>query len=173
MINAMGYIAFFSGVLMGLIYLRRPKTFDWIIMYFVFYKYRNRKKFYRLFDQLKNEIVMEYIEDNGLVHNYSDYVNIHKELRSTAYQKAMYYYGQIAVMVLFRIFPICLLPAVMFLSNWYLYVAGVLLIALFVALYVFTVEPKRLTMRRDVVIITVINEYIKDKRDKESEENED
>ena len=166
MIIIMKYVALFSGILMGLAYLSRPKIFDCIIMYFVFYKYRDQKRFYRLFDQLKNKIVLEYIEDHGLVHNYSEYVNIHKELRPSAYDKAMYYYGQVAVMVILRILPICLLPAIVFLSNWYMYMAGIILIVLFKVLYISIVEPKKFTMRQDIVIIAIINDFIKDKRER-------
>ena len=169
---SMKYAALFSGVLMGLAYLRRPKTFDWVIMYFVFYKYRNRNKFYQLFDHLKKDIVMDYIEDHGLAYNYSDYLNIHKEIRPSAYEKAMYYYGQIAAMVILRIFPICILPAIIFLSNWYMYVAGVLLIALLTILYIFFVEPGKITMRREVVVMVVIDEYIKEKRMKQTNDSE-
>lgn len=172
MINAMEYIAFFSGVLMGLIYLSRRKTFDWAIMYCVFYKYRNRNKFYNLFDHLKKEIVMEYIEDHGLSYNYSEYLNIHKEIRPTAYEKAMYYYGEIAKMTILRIVPICLLPAIIFLSNWYLYVSGVLLIALFTVFYIFVVKPERIMMRRDVIVMAVIDEYIREIRLKETNKSE-
>jgi hypothetical protein len=166
MINVMGYVALFSGILIGLAYLSRPKIFDWVIMYVVFYKYRDRKRFYSLFDKLKNKIVTEYIEDHGFVHNYSEYVNIHKELRPSAYDKAMYYFGQVAVMVILRILPICLLPAIIFLSNWYMYMAGILLIVLLKILYILIVEPKKFTMRRDIVVIAIINDFIKDKREK-------
>jgi len=166
MIINMEYVAFFSGVLMGLAYLSRPKIFDWVIMYFVFYRYRNRKRFYSLFDKLKNKIVKEYIEDNGLIHNYSDYINIHKELRPSAYDKAMYYYGQMAIRVVLRILPICLLPAIIFLSNWYMYIFGILLIASLRFFYTLMIEPKKFTMRRDIVIIAIINDFIKDKREK-------
>lgn len=171
MIKAMEYIAFVSGVLMGILFLGRKKNFELIIAYFVFYKYRNRDRFYKLFDHLKKDVVMEYIEDNGLAYNYSDYLHIHKEIRPTAYEKAMYYYSTTASMVILRILPICLLPAIIFLSNWYLYVAGVLFIAILTTIYRFVVKPEKIALSRDLFVIIVISDYIKEKREKEASED--
>lgn len=168
----MGYVAFVSGVLMGILFLGRKKNFEWIIAYLVFYKYRNREKFYKLFDHLKKEVVMDYIEENGLAYNYSDYLHIHKKIRPTAYDKAMYYYSTIASMVILRILPICLLPAVIFLLNWYLYIIGVLLIAILTTIYRFVVRPERIAFSRDLFVIIVISDYIKEKRLKETNKSE-
>ena len=166
MINTMEYIALLSGVLISSACLYYKKNYNWVIMYFVFYKYRNTEKFYSLFDQIKKEIIVEYIEISNMPHKPSDYTKIIKELRPDAHKQAMAYYGNIASIVIFRIMPICLLPAIIFLSNWYAYLAGVLMIILFMISYLIIIKPESVKMYRETVIGAVINEFIRDKRKK-------
>lgn len=159
----MEYVALFSGILIGFLYLRRRMVFDWVLIYFVFHKYRDRKKFYHLFDLLKDEIIMQYIDGLGIVNNYDDLKKIHKEARPSAYKKSRYYYGYVTRMVFTRVVPICLFPAIIFWNNWYYYIAGVLAIMACLLLYISIVEPGGFARRRDTIVIGVINKFIEEK----------
>ena len=159
----MEYIALFAGLLVGLLYLRRRRVFDWVVIYFVFNKYRDSKQFYKLFDLLNDETIVQYIDGLGIVDDHDSYKKIHKEVRPLAHKKAMYYYGHVARMVFTQAIPICLFPAIIFWANWYFYIAGILTILACLLLYVLIVEPGGFARRRDVIIISVLNEYIKEK----------
>lgn len=156
----MEYIAFICGLLVGIFYLGRRSNFFKIVIYFVFYKYRNKKRFYEYYDLFKQEIALQMIEDQGVVHKFSDYLKIIKKNRPIAYEKSIEFFEYFARVVVLRIIPRSILPAVLFLSSWYCYIAGILIVVATIALYYLIFDRREYFYWRNFIFINTVNDFM-------------
>lgn len=131
----MEYFAFLFGLLVGIYFLTNGSTYGQLAAYILFYRFRDKKRFYVYYNRFKKPEALEMLDDQGVVKNFKDYLKILKKYRSSAYENAMDMYGYYASRVIFRQIPFCIFTSIIFLSNWYCYIAGILFIAILRTVY--------------------------------------
>lgn len=164
------YFALICGVLVGFWSLTRPGVINKIGIYIVFYRYRDKNRYYSYYDYFKQPFALNMIEDQGLVHNYSDYLKIIKKFRPHAYDESIENYEIIAEIVILKYLPFCILTSLIFLFNWYLYLLGMLIAAVFTVIYLFIFEKNIFFgFKNRIYIYTINNYFIKTRWPKESD----
>jgi len=165
MIDSMEYLALGIGGLFGLVYLRLSQAIDWILIVLHYMFYRSKESFYGLYDSTEQESVYEHLKYTETldVKSYADYLRVHQAARPSAYKRFRRYYDTLVKVLLVRIAPITLLPAVLFLSNWYYYIGGLLTAFVILALYAVIVKPRGAGARKRLMVFAVMREYLKDK----------
>lgn len=63
--------------------------------------------------------------------------------------------------ILVRVLPITLLPAILFWSNWYYYIGGTLIAFTVLALYAIIVKPRGAGARKRLMVFAVMRDYLK------------
>ena len=62
--------------------------------------------------------------------------------------------------ILVRVLPITLLPAILFWSNWYYYIGGILIAFTVLALYAVIVKPRGAGARKRLMVFAVMRDYL-------------
>lgn len=166
MIVSMEYLALGAGALFGLVYLQISQAIDWILIVFHYMFFRSKERFYGLYDNTEQESIYEhfkYIEASS-VKGYADYLRIHQSARPSAYKRFRKYYDTVAKVLLTRIAPITLLPALFFWSDWYYYIAGLLIALAVLILYAVIVKPRGAGARKRLMVFAVMRDYLKDNK---------
>lgn len=156
----MGYFAFICGLLVGIFYLGKRNNLFRIAIYFVFYRYMDKKRFYEYYDLFKREIALQMIEDQGVVYKFSDYLKILKKNRSIAYEKSIEFFEYFAQVVVLRILPRSILPAILFLPSWYWYIAGILVVMATISLYYSIFDRNEFYYWKNCIFINTINDFM-------------
>ncbi len=63
-----------------------------------------------------------------------------------------------------RVTPITLLPAILFWSNWYFYIAGLLVAFVVLMLCAVIVKPRGAGARKRLMVFAVMRDYLKDQK---------
>lgn len=166
----MEIFALIIGILAGILLLTKPGVINKIGIYIVFYKYRNKNQYYLYYDYFKQPRALDMLEDQGLINNFSDYLKILKKFRSQAYDDSIETYELIAHIVILRYLPFCLLSSIIFLFNWYIYLAGLLISAILTVLYLLVFDRNIFFYFKNAIYISTINSFfIKTRWPKESD----
>lgn len=166
MMNDMEYVALIVGVLVGLIYLPIAQAIDWILVVFRYMSLRSEDAFYGLYDITDDETTYEYLKFTDLadIKTYADYLRIHRAARPSAYKRFRKYYGTLVGFLLTRVAPITLLPTIIFWSNWYYYLLGLLFALLLLVAYALILKPRGAGARKRLMVFAVIRDYLKDSK---------
>lgn len=166
MINSMEYIALSVGAVFGLLYLQLSQAIDWILVVFHYMFYRSKESFYGLYDNTEQESVYEHLKysETISVRSYADYLRIHQAARPSAYKRFRKYYDTLVKVLVVRVAPITLLPAILFWSNWYFYIAGLLAALVVLMLYSVIVKPRGAGARKRLMVFAVMRDYLKDQK---------
>lgn len=167
MIELMEIVALVVGILFSFYYFRRSADYILILIYFSIFS--TKERFGRLYDIADDEVTYSFIgnEFEG-VKKYSDYYRLHEAARPTSYKHFHRYYKSIATLVLMKFLPIVLAPAILFWSNWYLYLVGVLITIIGLVVYKTFIKGYRAGFYQRLVILAVIKDYQKKSREKKS-----
>lgn len=163
MMEIMEWLAIGMGALIGYIFLSQKVDYIMIVSYYTLFK--SRIGFDAIYDTADDEATYKYFKPQvNEFQTYADYLRIHKAAQPSSYERFRRYYDSIARMLLIRIAPIVLLPAVIFWSNWYYYLIGVL--AVFVGLigYKRFVKRNRAGQYQRLMVFAVLRDYIKDSK---------
>jgi small-conductance mechanosensitive channel len=162
----MDYLALGVGVLFGLVYLQLSQAIDWILVVLHYMFFRSKENFYGLYDNTEQESVYEYLKYTETldVRDYADYLRLHQAARPSAYKRFRKYYDALVKVLLVRVAPITLLPAILFWSNWYYYVEGLLIAFIVLALYAIIVKPRGAGARKRLMVFAVMRDYLKDNK---------
>jgi MFS superfamily sulfate permease-like transporter len=57
-----------------------------------------------------------------------------------------------------------LIPAILFWSNWYFYIAGALVAVILLTLYVIIVKPNSAGARKQLLVLAILKNYLKDQK---------
>ena len=155
----MQYIALACGVLAGFWGLTTPGVINRLGIYIVFYRYRNKDRYYSYYDYFKQPIALDMLEDQGLANNFSDYLKLLKKFRPHAYEESISNYEIVAQIVIFRYLPFCLLTSLVFLFNWYLYLLGMLMAATFTLIYLLIFDKNIFFYFKNAIYIYTLNNY--------------
>ena len=166
MIDSMEYLALSAGVLFGLAYLHFSQAIDWILVVLHYAFFRSKDSFYGLYDNTEQESVYEHLKYTETldVKDYADYLRLHQAARPSAYKRFRKYYDALVKVLLVRVAPITLLPAILFWSNWYYYVEGLLIAFIVLALYAVLVKPRGAGARKRLMVFAVMRDYLKDNK---------
>lgn len=166
MIDSMEYLALSAGVLFGLAYLHFSQAIDWILVVLHYMFFRSKENFYGLYDNTEQESVYEHLKYTETldVKDYADYLRLHQAARPSAYKRFRKYYDALVKVLLVRVAPITLLPAILFWSNWYYYVEGLLIAFIVLALYAILVKPRGAGARKRLMVFAVMRDYLKDNK---------
>ncbi len=166
MIDSMEYLALGVGVLFGLVYLQLSQAIDWILVVLHYMLFRSKENFYGLYDNTEQESVYEHLKYTETldVRDYADYLRLHQAARPSAYKRFRKYYDALVKVLLVRVAPITLLPAILFWSNWYYYVEGLLIAFIVPALYAILVKPRGAGARKRLMVFAVMRDYLKDNK---------
>lgn len=166
MIDSMEYLALGDGVLFGLVYLQLSQAIDWILVVLHYMFFRSKENFYGLYDNTEQESVYEHLKYTETldVRDYADYLRLHQAARPSAYKRFRKYYDALVKVLLVRVAPITLLPAILFWSNWYYYVEGLLIAFIVLALYAIIVKPRGAGARKRLMVFAVMRDYLKDNK---------
>lgn len=162
----MEYLALGIGSLFGLVYLQLSQAIDWILVVLHYMFYRSKESFYGLYDNTEQESVYEHLKYTETldVKSYADYLQIHQEARPSAYERFRKYYNTLVKALVVRVAPITLLPAILFWSNWYYYIGGLLIALVVLTLYAVVVKPQGAGARKRLMVFAVMRDYLKDQR---------
>lgn len=166
MIDSMEYLALGVGVLFGLVYLQLSQAIDWILVVLHYMFFRSKENFYGLYDNTEQESVYEHLKYTETldVRDYADYLRLHQAARPSANKRFRKYYDALVKVLLVRVAPITLLPAILFWSNWYYYVEGLLIAFIVLALYAIIVKPRGAGARKRLMVFAVMRDYLKDNK---------
>ena len=166
MIDSMEYLALGIGSLFGLVYLQLSQAIDWILVVLHYMFYRSKESFYGLYDNTEQESVYEHLEYTETldVKSYADYLRIHQAARPSAYERFRKYYDTLVKVLAVRVAPITLLPAILFWSNWYYYIGGLLMALVVLTLYAVVVKPQGAGARKRLMVFAVMRDYLKDQK---------
>ena len=166
MIDSMEYLAFGIGLVFGASYLRFSGSTDWLLVILHYMFFRSKDSFYGLYDDADKESSYERMrisapENMG---SYAKYLKIHQEARPSAYKRFTRYYSSLTRFLLVRTLPILLIPAILFWSNWYFYIAGALVAVILLTLYVIIVKPNSAGARKQLLVLAILKSYLKDQK---------
>ena len=164
MMGSMEYLALGAGLTFGLVYLHLSQAIDWILVVIHYAFFRSKESFYGLYDNTEQESVYEHLKytETIAVKDYVDYLRIHQAVRPSAYKRFRRYYGTLVRVILVRVLPITLLPAILFWSNWYYYIGGILIAFTVLAFYAIIVKPRGAGARKRLMVFAVMRDYLKD-----------
>jgi MFS superfamily sulfate permease-like transporter len=57
-----------------------------------------------------------------------------------------------------------LIPAILFWSNWYFYIVGALVAVILLTLYVIIVKPNSAGARKQLLVLAILKNYLKDQK---------
>lgn len=158
MINLMEIVALTAGILFSFYYYRRSA--DNILILILFSVFNTKERFARLYDLADDEATYSYIgaQLDG-VKIYSDYYRLHEAARPTSFKHFQRYYKGITTLLLKQFLPIVLAPAILFWSNWYFYLIGVLVTLVGLIAYKRFVKQKKAGVYQRLIIFAVIKDY--------------
>lgn len=159
MIDSMEYLALGAGLTFGLVYLHLSQAIDWILVVIHYAFFRSKESFYGLYDNTEQESVYEHLKytETIAVKDYADYLRVHQAARPSAYKRFRRYYDTLVRVILVRVLPITLLPAILFWSNWYYYIGGTLIAFTVLALYAIIVKPRGAGARKRLMVYLSFN----------------
>lgn len=160
----MGYFAFICGLLFAIYFFTKTEVTNRIGIYIVFYKYRDKKKYYSLFDTFKHPQAIVMLEHQGVVPEYSDYRKFLKKFRPKAYEESIELYEMIAHDVILKYIPVFILSSLLFMSSWYLFSAGVLIAGIFIILSLWMYDNSLFNFYKNKIIIITLSHFFVETR---------
>lgn len=159
MMESMEWLAIGAGALIGFIFLSKNVDYVLIVLYYALFK--SRIGFNAMYDAADDEATYKYFKTQVKeFKTYSDYLRIHKAAKPSSFKRFRRYYDALAKMLLTRIVPIVLLPAVIFWSNWYYYLVGVLAVLVGLIGYKRFVKRSRVGTYQRLMVLAVLCDYI-------------
>lgn len=163
MMESMEWLAVGIGALIGFIFLSPNVDYILIVLYYALFK--SRIGFDVMYDAADDEATYKYFKAKAEeLNTYADYLRIHNAAKPSSFKRFRRYYDTLVKMLLTRTVPIVLLPAVFFWSNWCYYLVGVLAVLVGLIGYKRFVKRSRVDMYQRLMVLAVLCDYIKDKR---------
>lgn len=161
MIDLMSIVALIVGILFGYWCFGR-QTISWLFVILHTAAFSSKKGFYNLYDMADDEVSFKwYIDHNGSIKKYADYLKLHADARSSAYTTFKSTYDTLKRSLVFQILPIALAPAILFWSNWYFYLLGVALVLVGLVAYEVAKNGFRPGFYQRLAIYTTLSTYAK------------
>lgn len=161
MMEFMEWLAVGAGALIGFVFLSPNVDYILIIIYYALFK--SRYGFDAMYAMADDEATYNYYKTQVKgFKTYADYLRIHKAAQPSSYKRFRRYYDALVKMLLTRTIPIVLLTAIVFWSNWYYYLIGVLIVFVGLLAYKRFVKRNRVGLYQRLMVFAVIRDYVKD-----------
>lgn len=166
MIDAMVYVAIFSGLVVGLFYLRHIGMVKITLPFYTYFIYRSRDKFYKLYDStpLDDKLIFNCLKDNYFLKNYMGYLRCHEDARPGAYDDFRIYYVHSKRLLIKYFFLIFIFPSILFLSWWYFYFIAISVVFILLIIYAFVKDPSANKTDGESIVLLTVMDYIQTKR---------
>lgn len=160
MIELMEIIALVVGILFGYYWFKGSAEYILILLYLS--PFRTKDKFEWLYDHADDEVTYSFIgtELDG-VKVYSDYYRLHQAARATSFKHFQRYYKGLKSIFLSPKSLILLVPALLFWTDWYLYLIGVFISLVGIILYKLLDKGHRIGFYQRLVVFAVIKDHQK------------
>ena len=161
----MEFIALVIGIIIGLYWFRG--TAEYMLILFYLLPFQTKEKFEWLYDHADDEVTYEFIGDSlEGVEKYSDFYRLHQAARPSSFKNSQKYYTGLKS-IFFSPKPLLILvPAILFWTNWYLYLFGVLLSLIVIMLYKLVKDGQQAGFYQRLIVLLVIENYQKAHEDK-------
>lgn len=160
MIEHIELIAFVSGVAMGLWWL--PCCVQSFFTIFYHFAFRTENKFARFYDEADDRathlLLSGSLKD---IDSYPEFVRLHRAARQSSYEIFRSYYDSFVNFVFRKIFPMALMPAIVFLTNWYYYILGVVTVFICLLCYDRYVKQCTIGFYQRLMISMILGSYQK------------
>ena len=161
MMEFMEWLAFGVGVSIGFVFL--SSNVDYILIIICYTLFKSSYGFDVMYNAADDEATYNYYKTQSKeFKTYADYLRVHRAAQPSSHKRFRRYYDSLAKMLLTRIVPIVLLPAIIFWSNCYYYLIGVLIVFVGLLAYKRFVKHKRVGSYQRLMVFAVICDYIKD-----------
>ena len=167
MIHPMKLIAFATGALISW-WVLSGRRIDYVLILFYFARNRTKRAFNALYDIADDEATWSFNSANTEIHikSYADYLRLHEATRKTAYVRFRVFYNALLKLLLTRILPIALMPAVLFLSHWCWYLLGVVVALIVIVLHKTYIVGHKIGFYQRMIVGATISNYQKEQQRK-------
>lgn len=164
MIEIMSIVALVVGIVFGFWCFGRQTT-SWLFVILHTSAFSTKKGFYDLYDMADDEVSFKFYKDhNADISKYADYLKMHAAARPSAYKTFRKTYTALTKSLFTRILPLALVPAIIFWSNWYFYLAGVAITLICLVAYEIFKHGVRPGFYQRLIVFTVLNTYSKSQK---------
>ncbi|MEO5948871.1 MAG: hypothetical protein ABIP74_00525 [Candidatus Saccharimonas sp.] len=159
----MNFIAIAVGIVFSY-WCVGKQTISWLFIVFHMSPFSTKKGFYALYDMADDETSFKFYRDHNTdVKKYADYLKIHADARSSAYETMKRTHDALKKSLIFRTLPVTLAPAILFWSNWHFYILGVAITLIGLAAYEVSKNGIRPGFYQRLIIFNVLNTYYKNR----------
>lgn len=159
MMELMEYVAIITGLLIGWWTFR--KFINVIIGVLIFTPYHSKPRFDYLYSLADDRITYEVL-GNSKIKSYVEYLRIHEASKKSAYKYFIHHYTEIIKVIIIKVAPRALMPAILFWTNWYWYILGVILSIVLSIIYRLHVDNYGIGFYQKSMIIMIMNQYMKE-----------
>lgn len=157
------YIAAISGGIISFALFNFKVGIDLLMTFIGCFILRSKFYYDAFYEVIDNEPTYTSIFKNTIgmrVKSYKDYIKLLDNANSAVRKRFMFYQNQMLKDLLLRVFPILLLPSLIFWRYWYVYLFGVIFVIISMLAYKRFVLRRTFTFNRYVVLSLCFNEYL-------------
>jgi len=166
MIELMSIVALVVGLFLGwFVFSRSIGTFLTVTIMWPYLSKRHFMSFYELAD---DEVSFKFMVLDD-VKTYADYLRLHESAKKSAYKRFRHIFDNAARVLVLRLLPIALLPAIIFWTNWYWYILGELVLVVLFVVRDLQQHHFGIGFYQRVMLNTVLSNYLKDRKTKDGQ----
>jgi hypothetical protein len=153
----MQYVAILSGVFVGWYTFRHVTNVMITVLLFV--PYRSKYRFDAIYEAIANKQQYNIYGRKDSI-TYGEYLRLHEASKEQAYKLFLRFYREPVKLVFFQLAPYSLLPVIIFWSNWHMYVIGIFISVILLALHSILVKNYSIGILQRSMLFTVLDAYI-------------
>lgn len=158
MIVVMELLSFITGLLVS--YIGYSKLVDYIFIVIYYIAFNKKLGFKEIYESADDEATFKLLKVQiHEVKTYADYLRIHRAAQPSSYKCFRAYFDTLLKIILIRTTPIVCLLAILFWSNWYLYLAGVVTMVIILLAYTRFVKGYCAGYYQRLMIVAVLKSY--------------
>ncbi|HEV2402621.1 MAG TPA: hypothetical protein VGS08_00280 [Candidatus Saccharimonadales bacterium] len=161
----MEFLAIISGVVVGVVVFA-GRRIDYVLILVHFGHIRSVATFETIYDNADDEATFSLNDKSLGVKTYAEYLRLHNAVRKTAYTRYRMFYDSLLRLVLIRMLPILLLPAILFWSRWYFYLFGLLIACTVIFTYKSSIVRHKVGFYQRMLIGAILANYQKEQKKK-------
>jgi hypothetical protein len=166
MMMPMELLAIATGMIVCWIVLA-DRRIDFVLILFYFVHVRSRGAFEALYENADDEATFSLNNHSELdIKTYADYLRLHQAVSQTAYSRFLGFYDKLVRLLLIRMLPVLLLPAILFWSRWYFYLLGTLVAGGIIVIYKTFIVRRKVGFYQRMLIGAILANYQKEQKKK-------
>lgn len=163
MIHPMQAVAITAGALVGW-WIFSGSRIDYVLTLLYFAHNRSKRAFNAFYDIADDEATFWLNQDNAEtnIDTYADYLEMHQAARETAYARFRTFYNALLKLLLTRMLPILLTPAILFWSHWYWYLLGTLIMLAAIVVHKTFIRGYKIGFYQRMIVGAILSNYQKE-----------